>query len=134
MRTRLDELETGESRRAVTEALAALFRQWRLSESEQALALGVGEAPFLRTGGPIPRNDAMLTRAGHLLAVGRALARLFPGEGHRARSWVWTEHPGLDGYAPVTLMLGGLDGLKRVRRLAEAETAGDRHRPSGPLH
>ena len=134
MKTRLQELETEESRRAVSEALAAVFRQWQLSETDQAAALGVGEAPFLRTGEPVPRSDAVLTRAGHLLALGRALARLFPGEVHRAQAWVWAEHPQLAGYAPVTLMLGDLKGLERVRQLAEAEVTGDRHRPRGPLH
>lgn len=123
--TRLTEVRDPETRRALGEALVARLDEWGLHEVNQAALVGVRDIAALRRGAPLPTDPEVLERAGHLLAIGRALYRAYPYQPrHRAR-WVSASHGRLHGSSPLQYMLAaGVNGIRRVRTLAEAEARG----------
>lgn len=125
--TLLPQLETPEARRAVAEAVLALLQRWGLHEAKQAELLGVRDIAMVVEGGLPPGDDLMLERAGHLLAIGRILTRLYADE-VAADWWVTSPCDAFGGFAPITLMVQGLDGIKRVRAYLEEVAATTRAR------
>ena len=118
--TFLPQLETPEARRAVTEAVLALLSRWALPEAKQAELLGVRDFSAVAKSMLLPDDASVLERAGHLLAIGRGLRRLCAEE-PAADWWVTSRCDALGGFSPLVVMLGGLDGIKRVRVLLESK-------------
>lgn len=120
--TLLPQMNTPEARQAAIEAVLTLLRRWGLHEAKQAELLGLRDIAAVAESGLPPDEDIVLERAGHLLAIGRLLKQLYTDEA-AADWWVTSPYDGLDGVAPVTLMLKGVEGIKRVRTFLEQVAA-----------
>lgn len=121
--TLVPKLRSEEARAALTAALCAAFNRWGLPPDKQAALLGVPDNGALRRGEPLPEDDDVLARAGHLLAIDRALASHYGERAILRDSWLLFPFPQLGGQSALALMLTGIDGIKRVRKLIEAECA-----------
>jgi hypothetical protein len=117
--TWLPQLQTTEARRAVAEMLLVIFERWGLDEASQAKLLGLTDLTPLQSGQPLPDTGKTLERAGYLLAIDRALHRLYPNDQAMAHGWVIYRHSALDWSSPLAVMLTGLDGIRKVRSLME---------------
>ena len=116
----LAQLQTPEARRAVGEVVLSLFERWALQETRQAELLGVADMSDIRHTGLLPDETAVLERAGQLLAIDRALKRLYADQG-LADWWVLSPCEAFAGFSPLTVMLGGMEGIERVRTFLEAQ-------------
>jgi hypothetical protein len=121
--TLVPKLRSEEARAALAAALCATFDRWGLPPDKQAALLGVPDIAALRRGEPLPENDDVLARAGHLLGIDRALARHYGERAILRDSWLLFPYPELGDQSALALMLTGIDGIKRVRKLIEAERA-----------
>ncbi|WP_303905909.1 antitoxin Xre/MbcA/ParS toxin-binding domain-containing protein [Thiohalomonas denitrificans] len=119
-RTFLPELQSEESRRAVAEASVALLDRWGLDEGQEKLLLGIDAIRPYREGEPLPDNLDVLARAGQLLAIDRALKKRYADDPMMRDNWVKFPNPALGDFTPLLVMLGGPDGLVRVRDVAES--------------
>jgi hypothetical protein len=119
-KTWLPEVKDEETRRALAVAVLALFASWQLHEVNQAALLGMRDVSCLRAGEPLPEDAAVLERAGHLLAIGRALRKAFPNQLSRRTQWVSSPHEKLFGATPLQYMLAGdVETISQIRALAE---------------
>lgn len=118
--TLVTELRTPEARTALADALHALFQQWGIHDINQIELLGIQEIKKLQQGVPLPDDTDVLERAGQLLAIERALNKLYPYQPGRRNDWVLTPNSMLNDVPPINIMLEGLDGIKKVRELIEA--------------
>ena len=118
--TLLPELHTPEARQAVAELLLAQFQRWGLHEAKQAELLAMDDISVLQRGAPLPDRHETLERAGLILAIDRRLQRLFADDRVLRDGWVMFPNSALGGAAPLTVMLGGLEGIRRVWRLLGA--------------
>jgi len=118
--TFLTQLHSEEGRRALTEVLLALFRQWELEEQDQAALLGLAEVASLWRGEPLPDEAEVLERAGLLLAISRALQAQFAAQPQMGERWVTLPNIWLQGRAPLTRMLEGLEGIRQIHDLLPA--------------
>ena len=116
--TLLPQLKTPEARRAITDSVTVLLERWSIHESKKAELLGLANMSTITRGGLLPDDPAVMERAGYLLAIGRALKR-FHEDQAAADWWVTSPCEALGGFSPLSVMLGGLDGIKRVCRLLE---------------
>ncbi|NIP71839.1 MAG: DUF2384 domain-containing protein [Gammaproteobacteria bacterium] len=117
--TLVHQLKDPAARKALAEALHALFDEWALPQEDRTELLAW---PGLGPEAPLPQDAGVLERAGHLLAIGRALRRAYPYQPHRRGGWVSLPEPALGGASPLQLMLAeGLKGICRVRELIESE-------------
>lgn len=115
--TFLPELHTPEARQAVAEMLLSLFQRWGLHETKQAELLAIDDIAPLQRGEPLPDRYDTLERAGLIMAIDRSLQRLFPDDRVLRDDWVVFPNMAFDGASPLTVMLGGLEGIRRVWRL-----------------
>ena len=119
-KTWLPEVKDEETRLALAVAVLALFASWQLHEVNQAAMLGMRDVSGLRTGEPLPEDAEVLERAGHLLAIGRALRKAFPKQLSQRTQWVSSPHEKLFGATPLQYMLAGdVDTIRKIRELAE---------------
>lgn len=131
--TFLPELHTPEARKAVAELLLSLFRRWGLSEVKQAELLAIDNIAGLQGGEPLPDRYETLERAGLILAVDRSLQGLYPNDRVLRDDWVVFPNTAFDGRSPLSMMLAGLEGIRRVHALlqagkqAPAEAVGVKH-------
>lgn len=120
LKTWLPEVKDMETRRALTVAVLALFASWQLHEVNQAELLGLRDISGLRTGEPLPEDAEVLERAGHLLAIGRALRKAYPKQLSKRTNWISSPHEKLFGATPLQYMLAGdVETIRRIRTLAE---------------
>jgi len=119
-KTWLPEIRDTESRHALAVAVLALFASWQLHEVNQAALLGMRDISGLRTGEPLPDDHEVMERAGHLLAIGRALRKAFPNQLSRRTHWISSPHQKLFGATPLQYMLAGdTETIRQIRALAE---------------
>jgi hypothetical protein len=119
-KTWLPEVKDAETRRALAVAVLALFASWQLHEVNQAALLGMRDISGLRSGDPLPVETAVLERAGHLLAIGRALGKAYPKRHSQRTHWVSSPHKKLFGATPLQYMLAGdVETIRQIRALAE---------------
>jgi len=120
-KTLLPELEDPEARAAVAEALMALFARWQLHEVNQAQLLGLTSVLDLKQK-IIQADDETMERAGHLLAIDRALQQRYVGQPERRDRWVFVANDYLNGLTPLSIMLeDGLQGIMSIRGMAESK-------------
>jgi hypothetical protein len=117
-RTLLPELHGAETRLALAEAVLAVLAEWGIYPAKQTELLGLA-AP-LDPAQPLPDDPAVLERAGHLLAIERALKRLHPDDPAARHAWLMFPAEALGGRPPLRVMLDGMAGIERVRALLEA--------------
>ena len=119
--TLVPELKDPETRKALAEVIIAQFERWKLHEVNQAMLLGLSEVTELRQGKPLPDDQAVLEHVGHLLAIDRALLKLYPYQPERRARWISSPQPRLGGRTPLEAMLGGgIQGIKEVRAAVES--------------
>jgi hypothetical protein len=122
--TLFPQLQDPEARKAVAEVLIALFDRWQLHELNQAQLLGLDSIYSLRRDKMLPNTPAVLERAGHLLAIDRALLKQYPyRSGYRDR-WVTIPSEPSDsfgGESPLQVMLTrGIEGIREVQEYLES--------------
>lgn len=119
--TLLPQLKSIEGRKALAEVLISLFELWDLHELNQAELLGLKSMTKLKQGEPLPDNEEILERAGHLLALERALNRLYPSQEKKRNNWITLANLKFDNTTPLKIMLEeGLDGIKKIREFVES--------------
>jgi hypothetical protein len=119
-KTLVGELRDLASRRALAEAVTALLDRWNLAAGDRSSLLGLDPWAGLRPGEALPEDPAVLQRAGHLLAIDRALRRVYPYQPTLRDRWVATPEAVLGGRPPLAVMLdGGNAGIQAVRELIE---------------
>jgi hypothetical protein len=122
-KTFVGELRDFESRRALAEAVTALLDRWNLAAADRSSLLGLDQEAALRPGEALPEDPAVLQRTGHLLAIGRALRRVYPYLPTLRDGWVATPEPALAGKTPLAVMLAeGIEGIQAVRELIESRS------------
>jgi hypothetical protein len=120
-KTLLPELKSPETRHAVAEVLIAQFERWDVHALNRASLLGLTGTMVLDPDHPLPEDPAVLERAGHLLAIDRALLKRYPYQPERRDHWITHPNAKLDGKTPLELMLeGGVPAIREVRVLAES--------------
>jgi hypothetical protein len=124
--TLVPELTSNEARAALAAALLVAFDRWGVPPDKQAVLLGVPDIAALRRGEPLPKNADVLARAGHLLAIDRALKKYYGERAVLRDAWLLFPYAELGGQSALALMLTGIDGIRRVRKLIEAKHA-DEH-------
>ena len=116
-------LKSKEAREALAAAVFAALDRWAVPSDQQAVLLGLSDVGSLRQGAPLPDNVEVLARAGHLLAIDRAL-RSYHGERERD-AWLLLSCAEFGGRSPLALMLTSVDGLEKVRKVLEAGLESD---------
>lgn len=112
-------------RGAESNALHRLFEVWQLSLADEAALLGI-DARALNgylDGKPLADSPALLTRAGHLLAIHKVLRLRYGERPDFIREWLRLPNVRLDGRRPLDLMLDGPDGLAEMRRHLDVEAS-----------
>ena len=118
--TLLPQLEDPEARKAVAEAVLALFDRWDLHEVNQARLLGLPTVIGLKRKILDADSDTM-ERIGYLLAIDRALLKHYPLEPSKRDSWIFTTNEHLDGMTPLSVMLKEeVPGMVVIKALAES--------------
>jgi hypothetical protein len=117
-------LKSKEAREALAAAAIAALDRWAVPRDQQAVLLGLSDVGSLRQGAPLPDNVEVLARAGHLLAIDRALRR-YHAERERD-AWLLLSCCEFGGRSPLALMLTGVEGLEKVRKLLEAGLGSER--------
>jgi hypothetical protein len=118
--TFLPQLNSIENRKLIAEILVELFKQWELHELNQAELLGLKSMAKLKHGNPLPDTGHILERAGHLLAIHRALIKLYPTQENKRNQWITRANLEFNHTTPLKIMLEEeLDGIKKVREFVE---------------
>ena len=124
--TLVPELTSSEARAALAVALLTALERWGVPSDKHAVLLGVPDIAALRRGAPLPADADVLARAGHLLAIDRALQRHYGKRAVLRDTWLLVPYPELGGQSALALMLTGIDGIQRMRKLVEAAHADPR--------
>lgn len=117
--TYLSGMDTAEGRRALAEAVLALFREWGMEPQQQAQLLEMEEVTSLWEGAALPNRTIVLERAGLLLAIGRQLAKKYADQPLMREQWVSFPNIWLRGASPLERMLEGTEGIRNVLELIE---------------
>jgi hypothetical protein len=106
-----------EMRGAEALALLRVFRDWRLSDAEQArvLELDAKASSRLQDGGALPDEPGLLARVRHLLAIHKALRLRFGGDVGLMGEWLRHPCQALGGRAPLTVLLDSPASLANLR-------------------
>lgn len=118
-RTLLPEVRNPETRLALAEAAFGVLAGWGVAPAIQTALLGLA-AP-LGEGQPLPDDPGVLERTGHLLGIERALKRRHPDDPAARHAWLMLPVAELGGQPPLRVMLDGVEGIRRVRKLLEPE-------------
>lgn len=120
-------LESRPARVALARQVMKLFELWALSTVDQAALLGLSPdsrsaLSRYRKGDPLAGNRDMLERAGHLLAIHKALRILFPHNRDLVYRWVGAPNRRFGGRSPLDVMREqGYLGIVAVRRYLDFE-------------
>lgn len=107
------------TRRGLARKVMRALDGWGLTEAEQAVALGmVGSSQAAleryRQGFPFPNDKELIERAGHLLALQRAVRHFYRDRPERASTWM-IRHSIRFGARPIDLI--GERGMAAFRQL-----------------
>jgi transcriptional regulator with XRE-family HTH domain len=120
------ELHARESRERLAHMVVSLLDHWNLAPNDQAVLLGLSTQSRstiarYRRGEPLADSADLLTRAGHLLGIHKALRILFPHDRELAYRWVTTPNRRF-GATPLEMMKRhGYEGILAVRRYLDFE-------------
>lgn len=113
-------------RQMLAKALFRILDQWRLSETDQLIVLGIGaEDPAvlvtMREQHDLVSDD-LVERARALVRIYRYLAMLYPEHPALREKWMTSTHPRLDGESPLDrVKRGGARGIAFVTTLLEEQ-------------
>lgn len=120
--TLIPQLRDPETLQALTESVREVFEQWGIHEANAAALLDLPNVGLLRDNTPLPADEGVLERVGHLMAIHRKLNHMYPDQPERWQRWITTSWAGLGDRSPLQLMLGGeLEGIRRVRDFIESQ-------------
>ncbi len=110
-----------EAREAWASALRRVFENWALTVEEQAGLLGIGERALRRylDGAPLENDASLLARAGHVLAINKALRLRLGRNAEAMRAWLNRPCQHLGQHSPLQVMHGSAAGLARLRAALE---------------
>ena len=115
------------SRERLARIVVALLDHWALAPADQAALLGLSSqsrstVARYRKGEPLADSADLLSRAGHLLGIHKALRILFPHDLDLAYRWVGTPNRRFNDAAPLEVMKKhGYEGILAVRRYLDFE-------------
>jgi hypothetical protein len=121
------DLHSREARERLARMVVALLERWNLSAVDQAVLLGLSSnsrstVARYRRGEPLADSPDLLSRAGHLLGIHKALRILFPHDLELAHRWISTPNRRFGGEAPLAIMKRhGYEGILAVRRYLDFE-------------
>lgn len=107
------------SRRALAQVVTLLLDCWEVPLPQQAALLGLrlpAQLSACRASDPLPAFGKSIERAASLIGIDRALGLIFPTDPDSRYGWVSRPHPFFDR-APLSVMLSGFVGIKRVERV-----------------
>jgi hypothetical protein len=113
-------------RAAVTLTVLRLLSRWELSARDQRALLGLTgrtkiKAPELSA--ELDHAPDLRQRVGHLFAIYKNLATLFPENPELVFSWPTSRNRALRGRRPLTIMKSKETGLLKVRQHTDAMLA-----------
>lgn len=120
------DLRSRTSRERLARTVVALLDRWKLGPNDQAALLGLSAQSRstiarYRRGEPLADSADLLSRAGHLLGIHKALRIVFPHDRELAYRWVSTPNRRF-GTTPLDLMKRhGYEGILAVRRYLDFE-------------
>ena len=121
--TLIPNLNGEQARKALAEVVTVMFDRWQLTEVDQATLLGLTDPADVvryREGMPLPDDPDLLERVGHLLAIYRALQRIYGRDPVLCNRWILAKDLLLGYRSPLEVVrLEGLEGLKAIRRSLE---------------
>lgn len=115
------------SRERLARLVVALLDHWGLPPADEATLLGLSPqsrstVARYRRGEPLADNADLLSRAGHLLGIHKALRILFPHDLDLAYRWVSTPNRRFGDRTPLEIMKRhGYEGILAVRRYLDFE-------------
>lgn len=120
------DLHSRDSRTSLAKMVVRLFDHWNLSTADQGALLGLSENARMtlsryRKGQALADNVDLLGRAGHLLAIHKALRIMFPHDRDLVYRWVSQPNRRFGGRTPLEIMKQGYEGLLAVRRYLDFE-------------
>jgi len=121
------DLRTRASRGRLAKLVVSLLDHWQLPPNDQAALLGLSAqsrstVARYRRGEPLADSADLLSRAGHLLGIHKALRILFPHDLDLAYRWISMPNRRFGGASPVDLMKRhGYEGILAVRRYLDFE-------------
>lgn len=126
VRVRAIDLHQRQNRERLAKMVVQLFDHWQLSAPDQASLLGLSPASRAtvaryRSGEPLADNADLLSRAGHLLGIHKALRILFPHDRDLAYRWVSTPNRRFGERKPLETLKQGYEGILAVRRYLDFE-------------
>ncbi len=110
-----------ESRTALVSALTRVFEQWALSDAEAAALLGIDPGRLARylDGAPLPADASLILRAGHVLAINKALRLRLGGRPRAMQAWLRGPCASVGGRMPLAVMCGSEAALSGLRAALE---------------
>ncbi len=122
--TLIPEITEPDARKAVYEALLAMFDRWQLNAVNRVLLLGLKDTEAFLWEKQLPDDPEILERVGHLFAIDRALLKLHPYSEDYRNHWINRPEPAFGGIPPLQIMLAnGSEGIIEVRELVESQLA-----------
>jgi hypothetical protein len=105
-----------ESRAALVAALTRVFELWGLSEAEAAALLGIEAGRLARylEGTPLPADASWFVRAGHVLAINKALRLRLGTRAGAVQAWLRSPCAQTGDLAPLAAMSAGEIGRAHV--------------------
>jgi Protein of unknown function (DUF2384) len=121
------DLHARASRERLAKMVVSLLDRWELPLNDQAALLGLSaqsrsSIARYRRGEPLADSADLLSRAGHLLGIHKALRIMFPHDRGLAYRWVSTPNRRFSGARPLDIMKRhGYEGILAVRRYLDFE-------------
>lgn len=121
------ELRSRAARERLARLVVQLLDHWQLAPADQATLLGLSPqsrstVARYRKGEPLADSADLLSRAGHLLGIHKALRIMFPHDLDLAYRWVGAPNRRFNDAAPLEVMKKhGYEGILAVRRYLDFE-------------
>lgn len=107
-------------RKDLLQNIFRILNNWKLGVDIQVVLLGLDpttkprELTKIKNGKAFPDEHDFMQRALEILSISKALQLVFPGNQTLADLWVTTPSYAFNDYAPVEVMISGVDGLKEI--------------------
>ena len=112
---------TEHERTVLAKAVMRMFDEWEIPNADRAALLGLGEGSRsslsrYASGRPFASSRDLLDRVGHLLAIYKNLALLYPENPEIRQAWMGARNRAFHGMTPVEVVRQyGFTGLVMVR-------------------
>lgn len=119
-------LNTKESRTALTKMVLRLFGLWQISIVDQAVLLNRSLSTIrrYRKGGCFANDKVILDRVGNLLSIHKSLRIIFSQNDELVYRWISAKNLAVEGQAPIEVMKKGINGIIAIRSYLESTLYG----------